>query len=114
MWTGCKVGVSAAYNNSGAVMGFPTRLLEFRGKRRQRSSLRRQARGDFMRKLLSTVSLFLMSCWAYAASKEIEGANAPVETVDMIYVVLFAVLFLGLIVGFFVWMWLANRKKNPD
>lgn len=69
-----------------------------------------------MHKLLSTVVLFLMSCPALlAATNEIEsGANAPVETVDMIYVVLFGVIFIGMIVGFFVYLWWTDKKQKSE
>lgn len=66
-----------------------------------------------MRKFLPAAVLFLIPCWALAAVNE-SVANAPAEQVDMIYVVLFALLFVGLIVGFFVWMWWANRSKKPE
>jgi len=67
-----------------------------------------------MNKFLSAISLFLMSCCAFAATKEMEGASAPVETVDMIYVVIFVIIFVGLIAGFFVYLWWGDRNKKPD
>jgi heme/copper-type cytochrome/quinol oxidase subunit 2 len=67
-----------------------------------------------MKKFLSAVSLFLMSCWAFAATKEIEGATAPVETVDVIYVVIFVVIFVASIVGFFVYLYMNDKKQKPD
>jgi hypothetical protein len=67
-----------------------------------------------MKKFLSAVSLFLMSCWALAATREMEGASAPVETVDVIYVVIFLVIFVGSIIGFFVYLWLSEKKQKPD
>ena len=68
-----------------------------------------------MKNLLSTAVLALMYSWAFAASKEIEsGANAPVEEVDTIYVILFALLFFGLIVGYFVYLFWGNKKKDAD
>ncbi|HKA46433.1 MAG TPA: hypothetical protein VKF40_30850 [Burkholderiales bacterium] len=66
-----------------------------------------------MRKLLSAVALFLMPAWALAAVNE-QVANAPAEQVDTIYVVIFGVLFFGLIIMFFVWMWWDSKKKKPD
>lgn len=65
-------------------------------------------------KLLSAVSLFLVSCWAFAATKEIEGASAPVETVDTIYVVLFVVVFIAMIVGFFVYLFMNDKGEKSD
>jgi uncharacterized BrkB/YihY/UPF0761 family membrane protein len=66
-----------------------------------------------MRRFLSAVSVFLMSCWAFAATKEIEsGANAPVDTVDVVWVVVFVVGFFAMIVGFFVYFWWLEKKKK--
>lgn len=67
-----------------------------------------------MRNLLSTASLFLTSCWALAANVE-EAANAPpVPTVSVVYVVLFVILFLGLIIGFFGYLWWNDKRKTRD
>jgi len=66
-----------------------------------------------MRKLLSAVALFLLPAWALAAVNE-AVANAPADQVDTIYVVIFGVLFFGLIILFFVWMWWDSKKKKPD
>ena len=67
-----------------------------------------------MKQLLSAVTLFLMSCWAFAATKEMDGPSAPVETVDPIYVVVFLVLFVGSIIGFFDYLYLNNKKEKSD
>ena len=67
-----------------------------------------------MKKILSAITLFLMSCWAFAATKEMEGASAPVDTVDMIYVVIFIVIFVGSIIGFFIYLWMNEKKQKPD
>jgi len=68
-----------------------------------------------MKKLLSAVTLFLMSSWAYAAMSAAEEViSVPSEPVDMVYVVLFLILFFGLIAGFFVYMWMKERKKPRD
>ena len=54
-----------------------------------------------------------MSCWAFAATKEIEsGANAPVDTVDVVWVLVFVVGFFAMIVGFFVYFWWLEKKKK--
>jgi hypothetical protein len=68
-----------------------------------------------MKKLLSVISTFLMSCGlAFAATREMEGATAPAETVDVIYVVIFVVIFLASIIGFFVYLFLNEKKQKPD
>jgi TRAP-type C4-dicarboxylate transport system permease small subunit len=65
-----------------------------------------------MNKLISAVSLFLMTCCAWAGSME-DAANAPpAEGVSMLYVVLFLVLFLGGIVAFFIYMWWLDKQKK--
>ena len=68
-----------------------------------------------MKKLLSAISMFLMSCGlAFAAPREMEGATAPADTVDVIYVVIFVVIFLASIIGFFVYLFLNEKKQKPD
>ena len=65
-----------------------------------------------MSKLIAAVPLFLMTCCALAASME-DAASAPIqEGVPLVYVALFLVLFLGSIVGFFVYMWYLESKKK--
>jgi len=67
-----------------------------------------------MQKLLSTTILFLMSLPLLAATKEMEGAPAPVETVDMLYVVIFGVVFFGMIIGFFIYLFMSDKKKTDQ
>ena len=67
-----------------------------------------------MKQVLSAVSLFLMSCWAFAATREMEGAGAPAETVDVIYVVIFVAIFVASIIGFFVYLFINDRKQKSD
>ena len=63
--------------------------------------------------VVSAIVPFFMSCWAFAASKEMEGAaDAPAEMVDVIYVVVFGVLFIGMIVGFFAYFWWVESQKK--
>ena len=64
-----------------------------------------------MDKFLSAVVLFMMPAWALAAMNE-TAADAPAELVDVMYVVVFGVLFIGMIVGFFVYFWWVERKKK--
>jgi heme/copper-type cytochrome/quinol oxidase subunit 2 len=67
-----------------------------------------------MKQLMSAVTMFLVSCWAFAATKEMEGASAPVETVDTIYIVLFVVVFIAMIVGFFVYLFMTDKSEKSD
>jgi hypothetical protein len=65
-----------------------------------------------MTKLISAVPLFLMTCCALAASME-DAANAPMqEGVPLVYVALFLIVFLGSIVGFFVYLWYLEKQKK--
>src|SRR5262245_23283213 len=74
----------------------------------------RASMGGAVRNFLSALTLLLLSSWALAATKEMQGANAPVETVDTIWVVVFVVIFIGSIVGFFVYLYWSDRKQKPD
>ena len=55
----------------------------------------------------------LLSGTAYAA-KELDAASAPVETVSMVYVVIFGILFVGMIIGFFVYLWISDSKNKTE
>ena len=67
-----------------------------------------------MSKFLSAVALFLMSSPLFAATKEMEAATAPAETVGMIWVIVFVVIFIGSIIGFFIYLWHTEKKRKPD
>jgi uncharacterized membrane protein (DUF485 family) len=60
---------------------------------------------------ISTLMFFLMSLPVLVAAQEREAANAPVETVSMGAVVAFAVIFIGMIVGFFIYLFV--KKEEP-
>ena len=64
-----------------------------------------------MNKLLSMLFLFLLQLPLLAAAQERDVANAPVETVSITVVVAFGVVFLGMIVGFFVYLFM--KKEEP-
>jgi len=66
-----------------------------------------------MFKILSSIPMFLLPALAYAA-KEMDAANAPVETVGTIYIVIFGILFIGMIVGFFVYLWMSDDKEPKE
>ena len=67
-----------------------------------------------MQKFLSSAVFFLMSLPVLAATQEMDKANAPAETVDVVYVVIFGVIFVGMIVGFFVYLYMSDKGANSD
>lgn len=67
-----------------------------------------------MQKFLSTVVCFLMTLPVLAATEEVSKADAPVETVGTIYIVIFGVIFIGMIVGFFAYLMWGDKDKKPD
>lgn len=67
-----------------------------------------------MRKILSTSILSLMTQLPLLAlGQEREVPNAPVETVSMVYVVIFGAIFVGMIAGFFFYLFW-NDRKQPE
>ena len=69
--------------------------------------------GSVMQAWLSSWLLFLIPSWALAATKEIEqGATAPVEQVDVVWVVIFVVGFVVMIVGYCWYVWWADKKRK--
>lgn len=66
-----------------------------------------------MNKILLPIVMFLLSGTAFAA-KELDTASAPAETVSMVYVVIFGILFVGMIIGFFVYLWMSDSKKKAE
>jgi len=66
-----------------------------------------------MYKILSSIPMSLLSALAYAA-KEADAPSAPVETVGTIYIVIFGILFVGMIVGFFIYLWMSDDKEPKD
>jgi peptidoglycan/LPS O-acetylase OafA/YrhL len=64
-----------------------------------------------VKKALSILSLFLLQLPMLVAAQEREAANAPVETVSMGVVVGFAVIFIGMIAGFFIYLFV--KKEEP-
>ena len=67
-----------------------------------------------MSKFLSAVMLFLISSPLFAAAKEMEAATAPSETVDIVWVIAFGVVFVGMIVAFFVYLWHTEKNRKPE
>ena len=66
-----------------------------------------------MKNYLTSIFLFLLSSPLLAVVRE-EPAQAPVETVSMVYIVIFGVLFVGMIVGFFIYLWMSDKSKSQD
>jgi len=66
-----------------------------------------------MSKFLSAVTLFLMSSPLFAALKEMDP-NAPSETVSVVWVIIFGVIFIGSIVGFFIYLWYSDKNGKPE
>lgn len=68
-----------------------------------------------MCRYLSSAILFLLSLPVLAATGESTAADAPVETVSMVYVVIFGIVFVGLVAGFFAYMiWGGSDPKSDD
>lgn len=67
-----------------------------------------------MSKFLFAVTLFLISSPLFAAAKEMEAATATAETVSVVWVIVFGVLFIGSIVGFFIYLWYTEKNRKPE
>jgi len=67
-----------------------------------------------MQKFLSSAVFFLMSLPVLAATQEMDKAIAPADTVDTVYVVIFGVIFIGMIIGFFVYLFMSDKEANSD
>ena len=71
-----------------------------------------------MTRILSSAILYLLClpvfAAVFAAAEEGTAANAPVETVSVVYVVIFGIFFIGLIVGFFAYMMRGGSDDKPE
>lgn len=67
-----------------------------------------------MSKLLSAITLFLMFSPLFAATKEMDEAAAAGGTVDMVWVIVFAVIFIGAIIGFFIYLFMTDKDKKSE
>ena len=63
-----------------------------------------------MKRILSTLVFFLMQLPLLAAAQR-EAPTAPVETVSMVYVVIFGLIFVGMIAGFFIYLFMSDKKE---
>jgi len=59
-------------------------------------------------------SVIVLSLFSALVAAQEGDLHPPSETVSMIYVVLFCLLFVGMIAGFFVYLWINERKKKQD
>ena len=66
-----------------------------------------------MSKFLSAVTLFLISGPLLAVTKEMDP-NAPSETVSVVWVIVFGVIFIGSIIGFFIYLWYSGKNGKPE
>jgi hypothetical protein len=67
-----------------------------------------------MLRSLAAAALAVLSTPLFAAAEESVAASAPAETVSVVYVIIFGILFVGMIVGFFVYMWWNESHKKPE
>lgn len=67
-----------------------------------------------MSRLASTIMLFLLTSPLLAAMREEGAPSAPAETVGMVPIIIFAVIFIGSIVAFIVWYLMADEEKPED
>ena len=66
-----------------------------------------------MRKLLPFTLTSLLAATS-ALAQERAADSAPPETVPLIYVALFALVFFGMIGGFFAYMWWRERDAKAE
>ena len=64
-----------------------------------------------MTRLISGLCSFLVLCSAYAA--DVKDAPIP-ETTNVWGIVIFFILFVGMSVGFFVYMWWKSKNKKEE
>lgn len=62
---------------------------------------------------LSPIAFFLAACAAYAQDEKGAGIP-PSDTVSLTWVVVFLVLFVGSIVGFFFYLWWRERNRKDE
>ena len=61
---------------------------------------------------LALAALSLLVTAAHAADDAV--SSAPVETVSVVYVIVFGVVFVGMIVGFFAYLWWNETRRKPE
>lgn len=65
-----------------------------------------------MKRVLASTVVFLLSSPLARAIQDIAPADAPPETVGKMWIILFGVLFVGVIIGFFYFLLRGDGKKN--
>ena len=65
-----------------------------------------------MRSMLFTLVSLLAAASAYAQDEA--ASSMPPETVSIVYVALFALVFVGMIAGFFIYLWWHEREAKPE
>ncbi len=65
-----------------------------------------------MKNAISTILLFLMSLPSIAATEEARAADAAVEPLGTFYVVCIGLVFVGLLVGF--WLYYMRWDEEED
>jgi dipeptide/tripeptide permease len=60
----------------------------------------------------TAITCLLMTCLAYA--QDDASSIPPSETVPVLWVVVFGILFVGMIVGFFVYLWWKERGREKN
>lgn len=88
-----------------------TAVRQARREERLRLSIPRVNEQELMKTILSM--LLMMPVLALAAAQE-EAVQAPSEPVSMVYVVLFGVVFVAMIAGFFIYLWWNEKHKTPE
>ncbi len=64
-----------------------------------------------MSRYLSALFSCLVACAAYA-QEEAGSSIPPAEPVAIVWVIIFGILFMGMIVGFFVYLWWKERHRQ--
>jgi hypothetical protein len=65
-----------------------------------------------MRSLLFAMASLLVTSLAIAQERTAD--SAPPETVSVIYVALFGFIFVGMIAGFFLYLWWGERNQKSE
>lgn len=68
-----------------------------------------------MQKILSTLTTAMLLCLPMlAAAQEREAPSVPSETVSTVYVAVFGVIFVGMIIGFFIYLFVSDKKQGTE